>query len=237
MPEINQSELIIYVDHEILVVNKPSGLLSLQDGYDKNLLHLVKILEPEYGSLLMVHRLDRETSGVVVLARTVEAHRNLNIQFQKRQVKKVYHALAYGSPSWNEFHANFPLRKNGDRQHRTTIDHRLGKQASTDFMVIERFRGYSLIEAHPLTGYTHQIRAHLAFMGFPIVGDRLYFKSQQLTACVAAENSENTAPLINRVALHACSISFMHPSTGEMVTFQSHYPPDIESAIKKIRRC
>ena len=236
MAALIPGSLVIYVDSEILVVDKPAGLLSLQDGYDKNLPHLVKILAPEFGPLLTVHRLDRETSGVVVLARTVEAHRNLNIQFQKRTVEKIYHALVYGAPAWSEFRATFPLRKDGDRQHRTVIDHHLGKKALTDLLVIERFDGYTLIEAHPHTGYTHQIRAHLAFLGFPLVGDKLYRGRQTFSSDTEKDQHQETSSPIDRIALHACSITLNHPVSGDKVTFQSAYPPDFAAAIEKIRR-
>ncbi len=229
--------IVIYDDAEILVVNKPPGLLSLPDGYDKTLPHLLMVLAPDYGPLLMVHRLDRETSGIVILARNVEAHRSLNAQFQKRSVEKVYHALINGIPEWDNVRADLPLRKNGDRKHRTVVDFKQGKKALTVFRVLERFSGYSLIEAHPHSGYTHQIRAHLWHLGFPILADPLYGASKQDQ--LPGASIDLTRPIdapIQRLALHACSITFDHPSLLKRVTFTAPYPTDFETAILLLRQ-
>ncbi len=219
-------DLIIYSDEAILVVNKPVGLLCLQDGYDKSIPHLSTVLAPEYGRIWIVHRLDRETSGVMVVARTAEAHRSLNDQFKNRQVTKHYHALVTGAPPWEEKELDVLLRKDGDRQHRTTIDPR-GKPSHSSFKVVERFHGVTLIDAAPHTGYTHQIRAHMAFLGFPLLGDTLY-----------GAPSDVAQPVIHRVALHALHITFIHPATLTPTTFSASYPVDFASAIDQLRiRC
>ncbi len=166
--------LVMWADPALVVVNKPAGLLTLPDGYDREAIHLRRVLEPVYGRLWIVHRLDRETSGVLIVARSAGAHHALNDQFAGRQVQKIYHCLVAGCPAWERETVDQPLRKNGDRSHRTVIDPRYGKPASTGFMVLERYPGWSLVEARPHSGYTHQIRAHLAFCGFPIAGDDLY---------------------------------------------------------------
>ncbi len=236
MATVNAADLVISQDPAILVVNKPAGLLSLQDGYDKTLPHLVKILSPEFGPLFIVHRLDRDTSGVVILARTIEAHRSLNIQFQKRTIAKVYHALVTGVPAWKEYTADLPLRKDGDRDHRTIIDFKLGKKAQTDLVLLEKFPGYALVEACPHTGYTHQIRAHLAYIGFPILADPLYGNREPLSQGTPTNLSQPFDLPIPRLALHACSITFLHPSQMVRVTFSAPYPPDLISAILALKR-
>jgi tRNA pseudouridine32 synthase / 23S rRNA pseudouridine746 synthase len=131
--------LTLFADEALLAVNKPLGLPSLPDGYDPDAPHLRSVLEPVYGRLWTVHRLDRETSGVVLLARTAEAHRHLNTQFQEQRVVKIYHALVLGDPAWDKRTIRLPLRGDGDRRHRTVVDHKRGKPAVTHLRVFERF--------------------------------------------------------------------------------------------------
>jgi 23S rRNA-/tRNA-specific pseudouridylate synthase len=104
------SDLVIFADEAILVINKPAGMLSLQDGYDHTLPHVSTILSPSFGRIWMVHRLDRETSGVMVVARSAQAHHDLNDQFKHRQVNKTYHCLAWGAPKWDEKDVEVPLK-------------------------------------------------------------------------------------------------------------------------------
>jgi tRNA pseudouridine32 synthase/23S rRNA pseudouridine746 synthase len=217
---------ILFEDECLLVIDKPAGVLSLPDGYDRSLPHLATLLAPHHGRLWLVHRLDRDTSGVLVLARTAAAHHDLNDQFRDRRVEKLYHSLVSPAPTWDAQTADFPLRKDGDRQHRTVVDDQLGKPALTEFEILARYPRAALLAARPRTGYTHQIRAHLRALGFMIIGDPLY-RFQDAAAF-------DPAP-IARMALHAVSISISHPMSGEMVVFKAPYPVDFEAAITKIR--
>jgi 23S rRNA pseudouridine955/2504/2580 synthase/23S rRNA pseudouridine1911/1915/1917 synthase len=161
------------------------------------------------------------------VARTPEAHRSLNMQFDGREVKKAYHALIAGEPPWDEYTVRLPLRADGDRKHRTVVDHGKGKPAVTHLRVLERCGAYALIEAKPETGRTHQIRAHLAALRLPVLGDALY--GGAATPRVEGE------PLIDRTALHAQSLIFRHPKTIEQVRFQAPYPPDFARALRALR--
>lgn len=211
---------ILFADEHILVLDKPAGLPVLPDGWEKDAPYLVKLLEEEYGKIWIVHRLDKTTSGVMVFARTAEAHRALNIQFEGREAEKVYHAIVEGSPNWNEKTAKFPLRADVGKKHRTAVDDRRGKPSETRFRILKRYQAGALVEAKPLTGRTHQIRVHAYALGHPLVGDVLYGASE--------------TDLILRPALHAWSLAFTHPATGERLTFRAERPEDFVRALERL---
>lgn len=131
---------VIWRDESLLVINKPAGLLTIPDAP-----HLKILLAPKYGPLWIVHRLDRYTSGVILLARSASAHRQLNTQFQERRVTKLYHALVLGNPNWDHFTVDLPLKVNAGRRHRTVVDHRAGKSSVTKLKVLERYEGCCLL--------------------------------------------------------------------------------------------
>lgn len=220
---------ILYEDEDVLVINKPAGLLSIRDGYQKDLPYLSSLLEHDYGRLFIVHRLDKETSGVMVLARSPTSHKNLSTQFFQREIRKTYIALIIGCPETNFFSVDFPLLTNGDRHHRTIVDPVRGKPAHTDFTVIECYAAkYAQISAQPRTGYTHQIRSHLATAGFPILLDSLY--SPKREPFLSLSQSQSGMPWIDRLALHASLISFLHPTTNQVLSFSASLPRDFLSA-------
>ncbi len=182
---------------------------------------LTGILKETYPALWVVHRLDRQTSGVIVFARTAAAHRDLNTQFEQRRAVKTYHALVQGLPAWDSRSIRLPLRADGDRRHRTVVDHQRGKPAETDLLVLERFDQVALLRATPHTGRTHQIRAHLAAVGHPIVSDPLYG---------GAELSG-----LPRLGLHAYSLRLFHPGSKDEMEFIAAYVEDMVQAIDSLR--
>ena len=214
---------LLHSDEALLVINKPSGLRSLPDGYDPSRPHVRALLEPHYGRLWMVHRLDKETSGVLVLARNPQAHRALNTMFEQHQVHKTYHALAAGSPEWEEQTVRLALRPNGDRRHRTVVDAAGGKPAVTHLRLLSRFPTACLLEAKPETGRTHQIRAHLAASGLPILGDTLY-----------GAPALPGLPL-ESLALHAWALELIHPESRLPVRFEAPYPTDFQNTLDFLR--
>ena len=213
--------LILHEDADLLIINKPAGMPVLPDGWEKDAPYLGKLLEDKYGKLWVVHRLDKITSGVMVIARTAETHRALNMQFEHHEAQKVYHAIVLGEPKWDQHTARHLLRVDVGHSHRTVVDHSKGKPSETAFRLLERYRGFSLLEAIPASGRTHQVRVHAYALGFPLLGDTLY----------SAPGTE----LIARPALHARSLTFTHPTTGERVPFTAPYPEDFKNALRKLK--
>jgi RluA family pseudouridine synthase len=213
---------VLQRDEEVLVINKPAGLSVLPEGWDPEAPYLVKTLEQEYGRIWVIHRIDKITSGVIVFALTAEAHRDLNIQFEKHQVEKTYHAIVNGIPAWDEKTTKFPLRVNVGHKHRTMVDNKNGLRSETRLKVLKRHDAHALVEARPLTGRTHQIRVHAYALGHPLLADALY--------------SAPETKLIARPALHAYSLGFVHPQTKETMTFTAPYPEDFQSALHGLKR-
>jgi RluA family pseudouridine synthase len=218
---------IIYKDEQILVVNKLAGLSVLPEGWDKDAPYLVKQLEEQFGTVWVVHRLDKFTSGVIVFALTADAHRSLNVQFEKHEVEKIYRAITVGAPGWKERVTKFPLRVNVGHKHRTMVDNKNGVRAETKFKVLkwiqispELAEGTALVEAIPMTGRTHQIRVHAYALGFPLLGDVLY--------------SAPETNIIARPALHAYHLSFTHPASNERMKFTAPYPEDFQKALERL---
>jgi RluA family pseudouridine synthase len=214
----NGLEFELHVDDQILVMDKSAGISVLPDGWEPDSSYLVKQLEAEYSKLWVVHRLDKVTSGVIVFARTAEAHRQLNLQFERHEIQKVYHALCNGIPRWDKHTARHPLRINVGHSHRTAVDHSHGKPSITHFKVLTRYTEFALLEVVPETGRTHQVRVHAYLLGHPLLGDTLY--------------SAPKTDLIHRPALHALSLSFTHPGSGHLMTFTAPYPEDFSVAIR-----
>lgn len=211
---------IVYSDQDLLVVNKPANLLSIPDGYDKTTPTLPSLLEQAWGRLWVVHRLDKGTSGLIVFARNSHAHQHLNQQFRERNVSKRYHAVVMPPPLWESLDLNEPLQINADRMHRTRVDLKKGKPAETKVRVIKAYPQTTLLECVLVTGFTHQIRAHLYHQGIWIIGDELYNPLRPQAALL---------PRSDRILLHACELGFTHPSSFEALIFRVKNPACFDS--------
>jgi 23S rRNA pseudouridine1911/1915/1917 synthase len=167
----------------------------------------------------IVHRLDRDTSGVILVAKNDAAHNALAKQLKERSVEKVYLALVEGTPKPAEGVIDAPIARDPRNRQRMAVVEG-GRDSVTAYKVVERFSGYSLVEVRPKTGRTHQIRVHLAAIGHPIVGDRVYGRPSKL---------------VGRQFLHAARIAFTHPRTGERMELQADTPHDLEAALVQLR--
>lgn len=232
---------VIYSDDSMVVLNKRSGLLVAQDRYDEEAPRLDLAAEKEFGRLYAVHRIDKDTSGIVVYARTPEAHKDISKQFEDRLIDKTYHCLVNGRPLWDTISCDLPLQPDGDARHRTVVNKRFGKPSVTFFRNIGAAGPYSWIEAKPKTGRTHQIRVHLSHNGLCIVCDPLYSGNQKPVRLSDIKRNYNgdvfeERPLLSRLALHAYKIILSHPVTHEKMTFTAPYWKDMEATRKQLAK-
>jgi 23S rRNA pseudouridine1911/1915/1917 synthase len=216
---------ILYEDDDLMVIDKPAGLTvhPAPGHYTHTLVNAVLAHVPDIEAAGtsrpgIVHRLDKDTSGLIIIARNAAAHMKLADQFKKRAVAKTYQALVRGCLTPGEGLIEARIGRDPRDRKRMAVVSR-GREASTEYTVLKYIGNFSLLEIRPKTGRTHQIRVHLAAIGFPVVGDATYgAKSEYLS----------------RQFLHACRLRFRLPSSGEYREFESGLPPDLEEALAKI---
>lgn len=236
---MNSGLPVIYEDDDLLAVDKPSGIPSIPERYESGTLSVLDLLRREYPEIQAVHRIDKETSGILLLCKTEDAFRSLSEQFSGRLLKKTYLVLASGRPSWTEFAADVPLLPDGDRRHRTVVSPK-GKPSVTRFKTLEKFKNCTFLEASPETGRTHQIRVHLAHAGFPVVCDALYGSGEPLLLSSFKRGyktgSGREKPLLDRLGLHAATLRFEHPRTGAVTEIEAPLPKDFRTALAQLRK-
>ena len=218
---------VLYEDADVIAVNKPAGMV-VHTGAGRNSGTLVNAVLHRFGNVStvagelrpgIVHRLDRLTSGVILIARTDAAHRSLAHQFASRKVEKIYIALAHGRVDSGEGQVSTPITRDPVRRVRMTTRAGRGRSAITSYRVLKRFEAFTLLEVRIGTGRTHQIRVHLASIGHPVVGDSLY----------GAPKSK-----LSRYFLHACQITFTSPTSGERSTISAPLPRALETFLKDL---
>lgn len=222
-----------------VVVNKPSGLLSIPDREGKEV-SLKILLKEKYGEIFTVHRLDKDTSGLILFARNEEAHKHLSRQFEERQTKKIYLGLVIGCPEKQQGRINSPIAEH-PTHNGTMIIHRKGKESLTDYEVVEDFGIYSLLQFRIYTGRTHQIRVHMKDIGHPIVCDPVYGNGKPVLVSSLkpkfklSKNTEEERPILNRLALHASQLSFMDIN-GSLVELEAPLHKDMQATLQQLHK-
>ncbi len=231
---------IIAENEDWIALNKPSGLLSIPDREGKEI-SLKQLLREKFGSIFTVHRLDKDTSGIIVFAKNEATHKQLSLQFEERQTTKIYHGLVSGTPAIAQGTIDSPIgehpAKNG-----LMIIHRKGKEALTDYEVLESFGIYSWIKFQIHTGRTHQVRLHAKELGHPIVADPLYgdgkpvlLSSLKHKKFKLSKNELEERPLLNRLALHASQLGFKN-AEGETINLEAPLIKDLQATLQQLRK-
>jgi len=228
---------IIFENEHIIAVNKAAGISVGGDRWDETKERLdrlvAEIINPP-AKVFTVHRIDCDTSGLVVFAKNEETHRRLSIAFEGRDVTKRYIAVVHGRPPWQETVCDLPLIPNGNKLHQTIIDKYQGKKSLTRFVLLGSAGNYSVIEALPETGRTHQIRVHAAALGHPVVCDSMYGNSKPVLLSEIKRNWRGDPyeekPLLARLGLHAAELVL----PAESINLQAPLPRDMAALIKQM---
>ena len=232
---------ILYSDEAMLGIDKPSGLPVIPERWHPEWPCVQSILHDRLDEKpMIVHRIDAGTSGVMIFARTAESHKNLSEQFSNHEVEKTYFAIVSGEIVGDEQMIEMPIDQHPSRDHRMMIS-KNGKPALTELRVVERFRGFTLVEARPKTGRQHQIRVHLQAIGHPLIVDPVYgsqdaFFLSAIKSRMHFKKDEEERPLLNRLSLHAASLRFRHPRTGEECVVAVDAPKDFQAVVKALRK-
>ena len=237
---------VLFEDDAVIAFDKPGSLLLAPDRRDKSRENLLELVRAKMGgSVANVHRLDADTSGLVLFAKTKPALDFLSGQFQSKTVGKTYQALTVGVPVRDEFMVDLVLKEDEAKPGRMCVVKKHGQASVTEFTVREKYprpagrASFAFLECRPLTGRTHQIRVHLAESGTPILNDPFYGDDTTLMLSDLKRGYKGRAdekPLITRLALHAGGLTFTHPLTREKTTLVAPLPNDFEVALKYLRK-
>ncbi|MHC4345736.1 MAG: RluA family pseudouridine synthase [Planctomycetota bacterium] len=252
LPELPSKEIlpediplnIVHEDADIIVLNKQADMIvhPARGNTHGTLVNALAFYSAELSSGLgefrpgIVHRLDRNTTGVMVVTKNDVAQWKVAKQFERRLVKKTYLAIVHGTPDLTADRVNVPLGVHPRTREKYAIRPEGGKEAITFYEVIESFRGFSLLKLNPRTGRTHQIRVHLSYMKHPIVGDDMYGGKLVYPWQLADAEPAAQDPVIDRCALHASTLEFKHPTTEEMVKFEAPFPEDMQNLLELLRK-
>lgn len=238
---VNKSSIdIIFENDDFVAVNKPSGLLSIPDRHDEELPSLLKTLREKYGHIFTVHRLDRDTSGIILFAKNETMHKYLSQLFEQHTVQKFYTGLVMGQPVNLQGTIDAPLAEHPVHKGSMVV-HRKGKASITDYTVLEKLGHFSLVQFQIHTGRTHQIRVHAKHIGHPIACDPLYGDGKPVLLSAIkkkfklGKNELEEKPMLNRLALHASKLQFVTPQ-GEAMTLEAALPKDMRALLQQLQK-
>ncbi len=230
---------IIFENEHFVAINKPSGLLSIPDREGKEI-SLKIILKDKYGDIFTVHRLDKDTSGIMVFAKNEQTHKYLSGLFEDRETEKFYTGLVYGIPSQESGSIDAPIMEHPVKKG-VMVTNKKGKTALTDYDVIETFGNYSLMQFRIHTGRTHQIRVHMKHIGHPIVCDAVYGTADPVLLSSIKKKfnlskyEEEERPLFNRLALHAEKLAFTDEQNIKHI-LEAPLPRDMKALLQQLRK-
>jgi 23S rRNA pseudouridine955/2504/2580 synthase len=229
----NLKSWILFENENYVVINKPAFVPSIPERGKFTHTPVLDLVREIWSEATLCHRLDRETSGALIVALNAEAYRHASIQFEKRKVQKIYHAIAEGHVNFENLKVDLPI--NTDNLHQIRIDRKTGKAATTWFHTLQLFRHFTLIECKPVTGRLHQIRVHLASQNARISGDEMYGAHVPMLAEIKKKMAGENTPLIQRFALHAREIIFTDVD-GTNITVIAPYPKDFSVMLKLLEK-
>lgn len=237
--KLNFSDLILFEDTDYIVINKPPYVAALDERTpDRSGMSILRMAKAYTDDAQLAHRLDKETSGALAIARHPEAYRHLAMQFEHREVAKRYHAVTNGVHNFEDISVYLPIAPSRDGTY-VKIDREKGKVAETIFNTLRAYRNTTLVECMPITGRMHQIRVHLQCLKAPIVSDATYGGKpvylSQIKRDFNLKMDTDEQPLIQRVALHAHSLTFTQLN-GEPLTVEAPYPKDFGALVKQLEK-
>ncbi len=231
---------VLYQDDDIIVADKPSGIAVIPERFDTGREDFKQLLEKQLGiEFMTVHRIDRDTSGVILFAKNPEAHKEFNTMFEERKIEKEYLTFVLGKINGSNGVIDSPIATHPSKNGRMVI-HPKGKAAHTEFTVLEQFKHAAFLKVIIKTGRTHQIRVHFSSCDHPLLVDPIYgTQSAFLLSSVKKkykQSDEEERPTLSRLSLHAFALSFIHPKNGEQIRIEAELPKDLAATFNLLRK-
>ncbi len=237
MKKLRLRDIIIYEDDSVLAINKPAHISSLHERFDSEQDSIIELVKAENENYSLCHRIDRETSGVLLISKNPESYRHIAMQFEKRTIDKVYHAIISASVNLDKLEVDLPLYT--DSKRRTQVSKQKGKESLTEISTLKQYKHFTILACKPHTGRLHQIRVHAASQNLPLVCDTLYGGKipylNEVKKKVHLGKDEEKKAMMKRVALHAFSIKFNSLAKGD-IEIHAPYPDDFSVMVKLLEK-